>query len=89
MDKEKRIIEIGGNADQKMQGLIKMMLLMKIPDFSKLYYNAIHKFKIKEEFLFLAINRRLQFVLAYMDHWSEEFSTEKKIISAISQQAEK
>ena len=57
------------NPQQKMNELVKILLLARIPDFSKLYYNAIHKYKIKEEFLYLAINRRLQFVIAYLEHW--------------------
>jgi dGTP triphosphohydrolase len=66
-------IERVKTADQKMSELVKILLNMRVPDFNKLYYNAIHRFKIKEEFLYLAINRRLQFVLAYLEHWSEEF----------------
>ena len=72
-----------------MSELVKILLNMRVPDFNKLYYNAIHRFKIKEEFLYLAINRRLQFVLAYLEHWSEEFHIERTVIKAITKQAEK
>jgi len=37
-----------------------------VPTFEKMYYVALAKYKIKEEFLYLSLNRRLGFMMQYL-----------------------
>lgn len=56
---------------------------MRMPTFEKIYYVALSKYKIKEEFLYLSLNRRLNFMLHYFKKHEEEFKTEQIIIDSI------
>lgn len=47
--------------------VISVFLQLNIVDFNKMYFMALAKFRIKEEFLYLSINRRYQFLIKYLE----------------------
>jgi len=56
---------------------------MRVPTFEKMYYVALAKYKIKEEFLYLSLNRRLGFMMQYLKKHEDQFKIEHLIIDSI------
>jgi hypothetical protein len=54
-----------------------------------LYYYALSKFKIKEEFLYLSLNRRLSFLMRFIQREEESFFVELKLINSIINKEQK
>lgn len=61
----------------------KTFMEMRVPAFEKIYYIALAKYKIKEEFLYLSLNRRLSFMMQYLKKHEDKFKTEHVIIDSI------
>ena len=57
--------------------VISVFLQLNIVDFNKMYFMALAKFRIKEEFLYLSINRRYQFLIKYLETHPLQFSVER------------
>lgn len=76
-------IGLVGRPERNYECVMKLILQLNVPDFNNLYYYALSKFKIKEEFLYLSLNRRLNFLINYIDRFPHSFTTEKQLINAI------
>jgi hypothetical protein len=57
-----------------------VFLQLNIIDFNKIYFMALAKYRIKEDFLYLSINRRYAFLLKYIEQHRQEFSLENTLI---------
>lgn len=76
---------MGGMSNQTyLYKVISVFLQLSIVDFNKMYFMALAKFRIKEEFLYLSINRRYQFLIKYLEMHPQEFAVERALMGHIS-----
>jgi hypothetical protein len=64
--------------------VISVFLQLSIVDFNKMYFMALTKFRIKEEFLYLSINRRYNFLFKYLELHPVEFAIERALLAHLS-----
>jgi hypothetical protein len=54
-----------------------------------MYFYALSKFRIKEEFLYLSINRRYGFLTKYLESNKEKFPLENNLLKNVMNKEEK
>ncbi len=69
--------------------MVGLFLQLSIIDFNKMYFMALGKYRIKEEFLYLSINRRFNFFIKYVDMHPEEMRIENALIKHLLHREEK